>query len=404
MSYDINIVVSSLRNYDLFERVRNDIKSEWLTEKTRNIYNAICLCHEQKEGRTICWKDIRVSLRGRTGYEHIANVVRKSKGASEVLQHKQLGRFIYENLLRDLVNELAEAEESGGEINYDLYISKLEAAHKAASLKTSTTDFLDKELTDWIVPEEKVSHLPLPIKELNIHMGGGLPYNHISTLLARTDGGKTSFCVCVGAEALKVGRNIVHCTQETPEKDLGPRYYSSIMNHTWPWIQKNPESFRKAMKEIRKKGGSLTIADFTSVEATTADVRTAIEGAYRRYGSVDLVIIDAGDDIRSTRRSDKKSEEVANTWTELRRLCRKFECAMIISTQANRLGAAAEEVDLIHISEGWGKATKSSEVIVIDVPKNREKGLLILSKTKQKGVYPRVPIRFNRERCTFKGL
>lgn len=400
MPVDIAVVLSALRDYDLYERVKLD--AGWFSESHRHIFRAIQKAHEDAPHRIVPWKDIRILLRGTPGYGAVAEVMRTSKHVSKVMRHKQLSQFVCEQMLRDLVQDLAKDRETGQEIDYSKYIERLEEAHKAGRLSVDSSSFFDHDISDWIERVQKIPVVETPIRNLNQALKGGILAGHTTTILAKTDGGKTSLSVAFGAHALKQGLTVLHCTMETPELELGQRYWCSLLNHSWDWIQSHPKTTRKLMLGIKKAGGHLQIADFSSQEPTTVDVRMAIEQLVRRRHKVDLIIVDCGDDVRSNRRYEKRTDECRAVWIELRRMSKKYDCPVLITTQANRAGAAAESVELTHIGESWGKATTSSEVIVLDIPKDKSHGQLILVKTKRRGVYPKVPVVFNRNRCTFK--
>jgi replicative DNA helicase len=397
---DVPIVLSALRRFDLYERVKLD--SSWFAEGYRSIYQAIKRAHDDQPNRTIPWKDLRIMLKGTKGYGAIAEVMRRSKHVSKVMEHKQLSQFVTEQMLHDIVEDLAKARETGEQIEYGKYIQRLEDAHKAGRLTVDSASFFDRDISDWIEKVEKIPIVETPIQSLNQALKGGMPSGHITTLMAKTDGGKTSLSVAFGAHALRKGLTVLHCTMETPELELGQRYWSSLLNHSWDWIQSHPKTTRKLMFNVKKSGGHLQVADFTDREPTTIDVKMAIEQLIRRRGKIDLLIVDCGDDVRSARRYEKETEEQKEVWKTFRRFGVKFSCPVFITTQSNRKGAEAEVVELWHIGECFAKAKLSSELVIMDIPKDKRHGQLILAKTKRRGVYPKIPVIFSRDRCTFK--
>ena len=398
MKYDINLVLSSLRDFSLYERAAASIKPEWFVTDLRNVFLSIKACHEDAPGRVIPWGDIKLRMKGKKGYSRIPDLRAKSKGFSTQASWRNLRKYLQEQLMRDLVEEAA-AENETGELKHQDYIKRLEQIQNITDAASETSDFFQEEVTEWIQEEGEVPIVPLCSKELTKALDGGMAAGQIITVLARTDGGKTTLAINVGRNCVQKGMAVLHCSFETSRRDLNKRYACSFTRHTWNWIEAHPKRTQQTIDTMRNHGGYLRIEDYSSVEASTVDIRVAAQNLRKRLGHLDLIIVDSGDDVASTRRYEAEREEAKHVWSELRRLARKLNIPIMVTTQSNRLGAMSGEVELVHIGTSWGKATQSDCVIVLQIYEGTDRAFAIIRKTKRKGKYSKVPIVFDRMKC-----
>lgn len=393
-----SVIFSALRSFDLFQRVEASMREQWLTEEQRSIWHAVQRCHEQRKERTVPWVDLRVELKGKKGYDRINDYERRAKGVSKLAMQKCLAKFLEVHFLEDLLERIAKEHEAGKTVDYEEVIKEIEEIQRLGCTALSTTAFLDEDPRKWIPKIEQLPTVPFPIQELNRALNGGMKVGRTVTILARTDGGKTSFAINVGRHAIEQGYTVLHATFEEPPADLKVRYACSIMNHTWEWVASHPKTTSKKFCEIRQKGGWLEIADYADAEGSLSNLQAEIDRLIRKRGHIDLLIIDSGDDVRSNKHYEEPTLEMKAVWTGIRRFAKRYNIPALVTTQANREGAKAERTQLIHISAAWGKATQSPEVYVLDIPKGSKRGIVEIVKTKAKGTYPTIPIYFNRER------
>lgn len=401
---DVAVVLSAIRDYEVFERVRDQLSGKWFADgKARSVYLAIKQAHADHPGRKIPWEDLKVMLRGKRGFDAIPSFAKRSENISKTAKLRCLASFVEAQMVEDLAQDLARAQQDGEKIDHAAYIRRLESAQRAGSLSVDRRNLFDEEPTNWIQSIEHIPVVSLPSFELTQALRGGIAGGRPTTVLTRTDGGKTSFAVACGAHAVKEGKRVLHCTFEDSADEIFRRYSCSFTNHTWDWVHTHPKKTRKILVDIHSKGGDLEVADFSGVEASVSDVNLAASKARRAWGRIDLIIIDAGDDVETSKKNDLQHEIAGEVWRGLTRLSRKHkDVPILITTQTNRLGAGAREIDLTHIGESWHKAKISAQVLVFDVAQDSKRGHIAVVKTKRKGIYPRVPIYFDRERCVVR--
>jgi replicative DNA helicase len=397
--YSSSIVLSALRDYDLYERVQTTIKLEWFNEKNRHIAEAILACHEDQTGRRLTWKEIGLKLKQKKTLHDLASVVKQSKKVDLVILHKQLSEFMELNLIEDIVIEMAEEKQAGKTLKHEVLIEKIEAAQKISHLRREHVDYFENDIADRIKESDRDSIISFPSSELSAAFDGGMVAGQLTTVLARTDGGKTMFVINCGRHCVQQGLNVLHCTHETTKIEVLRRYDCSFSNHSWNWVKTHSNKMRQILAKVKKQRGSLTIEDFSTTEASVIEIRISAERMVRDCGRLDLIIVDYGDLVRSSRHYDSKRDEHRLVWQELRRLAKRFSCPVITGTQSNRLGAGAKIPELTHMGESWAKATDSDAVIILHAPVGENRALAIVAKTKRIGNYSQIPIIFLRKKC-----
>jgi hypothetical protein len=71
-----------------------------------------------------------------------------------------------------------------------------------------------------------------------------------------------------------------------------------------------------------------------------------------------LVLVDNADELSSSKSSQEKYDEQGYVYTELKQIAHDFDCAMIVDTQTNRLGAKARVADMDLMGESHRKNNK----------------------------------------------
>lgn len=402
MKCDSRLVLHSLRDFDLYERAQSAIQATWFTKKHGQVYKAIQKCHQEEPQRLIPWKDIKLKLRGTEAFGIIDNLKNKTKGFSKAAGWKNLIRWCEYQMLEDVAEELATSQQKGEDINHGDLIRRLEAIQQVGKKHVSEQDFLHDDVDGWFQEVQDIPIVPFPSQRLTEALGGGMAGGQIITLLAKTDGGKTTFAINTGRHALEIGLHVLHCSFETTRLELNQRYACSLTAHKWWWLEKHKKVLKKAMSKIQKNKGYLRIEDYSRTKASTVDVRVSAERFRRETGYCDLIIVDSGDLVQSTRKYESARDEAKVVWDELRRLGRNMNCPVFVTTQSNRAGAGAVEVELVHIGESWAKATDSDCVIALQTTPNIDRAIAVIVKTKRRGKHDRVELRFDRERCLIR--
>lgn len=249
---------------------------------------------------------------------------------------------------------------------------------------------------------------PTGIQELDRKeiLNGGLGQGELGVVVANTGVGKSHLLVQFGANAMKVGLNVLHYTFELSETLVGMRYDSNLCD-----ISFNDLHERKSDVITHYNGtklGSLIIKEYPSSTATIYTLRSHVEKLSLKGFIPDVIIIDYADIMRSTRQYDSLRHELKLIYEELRSYAAEIQLPIWTASQANRDSSQSDVVGLESMSEAYGKAMVADVVISIS-RKSTEKstgwGRLFIAKNRagRDGlVYP-VKIDTARSRFTITG-
>lgn len=203
---------------------------------------------------------------------------------------------------------------------------------------------------------------------------GGLGRGEIGVITAATGVGKSHFLVALGANAMRVGKNVVHYTFELTETAVGIRYDSNLCN-----IPSNevPDSKELIMSRYEKMElGRLIIKEYPTGSASVHTIRNHLEKVMMKGFIPSLVVIDYADVMRSTRQFDSLRHELKLIYEELRNLSMDMNIPIWTASQSNRSGSTADVVGLENMSEAYGKAMVADVVLSLSrKPMEKDKGV-----------------------------
>lgn len=206
---------------------------------------------------------------------------------------------------------------------------------------------------------------PLGIKQLDKKgvLSGGLGRGELGVITAPTGVGKSHFLVHAGAEALRVGKNVIHYTFELSECAVGLRYDSNLCNIASNDVIDNKEDIIEKYKDMSL--GRLIIKEYPTGSATVLTIRNHIEKLLLKSFIPSLIIIDYADIMRSSRKMDSLRHELKLIYEELRNLSMDLNVPIWTASQANREASNADVVGLENMSEAYGKAMVADVVLSI---------------------------------------
>ena len=131
---------------------------------------------------------------------------------------------------------------------------------------------------------------------------GGFGRGEIGVITANTGVGKSHYLVAMGANAMRVGKNVVHYTFELSEHAVGLRYDSNLCGISSNEVQDRKE---EVLKRYEDSGlGRLIIKEYPTGSASVVTIRNHIEKLMLRGFTPSVIIIDYADIMRSTRSYD----------------------------------------------------------------------------------------------------
>lgn len=169
------------------------------------------------------------------------------------------------------------------------------------------------------------------------------------------------FLVAMGANALKVGKNVVHYTFELTETAVGIRYDSHLTDIPSSDIQDSKSNVVDMYKGMEL--GRLIIKEYPTGTCTVATIRNHLEKLALRGFVPHVIIIDYADIMRSSREFDALRMELKLIYEDLRNLAMEKAIPIWTASQSNREGSNADVVGLENMSESYGKAMVADVVI-----------------------------------------
>ncbi len=255
-------------------------------------------------------------------------------------------------------------EESVELIQTEKFDSVLSIMKKAVSvgLPSSTGhDFFEDVEARFVKINRQVCPTGLPKLDAKEIFRGGLGRGEIGVVTANTGVGKSHWLVAMGANAMRVGKNVLHYTFELTEHAVGLRYDSNLCSVPSNEVQDRKEEVLEKYKTMEL--GRLIIKEYPTGSATSITIRNHVEKLMLKGFSPSLIIIDYADIMRSTKSYDSLRHELKLIYEELRNLAMDLNIPIWTASQANRESAKSDIVGLENMSEAYGKAMVADAVV-----------------------------------------
>ena len=194
-------------------------------------------------------------------------------------------------------------------------------------------------------------------------LNGGLGRGELGVIVAPTGVGKSHFLVQIGAEALRVGKNVVHYTFELSETSVGLRYDSNLCSIPSGDVIDRKDEVLDFYKQNQL--GRLIIKEYPTGTASVQTLRNHIEKLLLKSFVPSIIIIDYADIMKSSRKFDSLRHELKLVYEELRNLSMDLNLPLWTASQSNREGSNADVVGLENMSEAYGKAMVADVVLSI---------------------------------------
>jgi len=190
---------------------------------------------------------------------------------------------------------------------------------------------------------------------------GGLGRGEIGVVTANTGVGKSHWLVAMGANAMRVGKNVLHYTFELTEHAVGLRYDANLCGIPANEVQDRKDEVVEKYKDMDL--GRLIIKEYPTGSATTLTIRNHVEKLMLKGFVPSIIVIDYADIMRSTKSYDSLRHELKLIYEELRNLAMELNIPVWTASQANRDSAKSDIVGLENMSEAYGKAMVADCVI-----------------------------------------
>ena len=181
---------------------------------------------------------------------------------------------------------------------------------------------------------------------------GGVGAKELAVVIAPTGAGKSMVLVHLGAQALKLGKKVVHYTLELADTVVGIRYDSCLAKVDLRDIMDSKEIVKERIQDV---SGKLIIKEYPTKSASTKSLKNHLEKLRKQNIMPDVVIVDYADLLRPVSHGAEKRHDLEGIYEELRGMATEFNCAFITASQTNRGGLNAEVITMESISEAFNK-------------------------------------------------
>ena len=181
---------------------------------------------------------------------------------------------------------------------------------------------------------------------------GGIGAKELAVVIAPTGAGKSMVLVHLGAQALMLGKKVVHYTLELADTVVGIRYDSCLAKIDLRDIMDSKDLVKEKIQDV---SGKLIIKEYPTKSASTKSLKNHLEKLRKQNILPDVVIVDYADLLRPISHGAEKRHDLEGIYEELRGMATEFECAFITASQTNRGGLNAEVITMESISEAFNK-------------------------------------------------
>ena len=221
-------------------------------------------------------------------------------------------------------------------------------------------------------------------KEIDGICKDGLGNGELGVVIAPTGAGKSMALVHLGAQAVKLGKTVIHYSLEMSDTVIGTRYDSCITGVKLSDTFKFKDQIYENIKDIE---GNVIIKEYPTKSATTATIKNHLERIRSRGISIDMIIVDYADLLKpvNSKRTSEKRHDLESIYEELRGIAQVAECPIWTASQTNRSGLNAEVITMEAISEAYNKCFVADFIFTISRTKEQKamnKGNMYVAKNR----------------------
>ena len=271
--------------------------------------------------------------------------------------------------LREAIIESVSILETGDYTKVQELLDKaLKVGQNIGDMGMSYFDTLSERLS----PDEEHKPIAMLIPKVDKLLNGGAYQGELVIFLAPPNRGKSICLVNVGAAALYQGKKVLHITLEMSDKKIGLRYDARLSGKHIRNLEDFPKKIQVKLDAVKRLKGDLIIKRYPTRGATVDTIKAYIMMLQGKGWFPDLLLVDYGDIMKSSRTySDKRFEE-GSIFEELRGLAVELDLPVVTATQANRGSLAKKVVTMEDIAESFDKA-KIADVIIALCQDTKEK-------------------------------
>jgi replicative DNA helicase len=209
--------------------------------------------------------------------------------------------------------------------------------------------------------EENRTTISTGWKVIDDLMNGGLGGGELGVIVAPSGVGKTWLLTCIGANAVKQGKTVVHYSMELSEDYVGQRY-DTVFTHIPTADHK--EKREEIKEKIGHLPGKLIIKYFPPRGVSRKQLQRHIEQMTAAGNKPDLVICDYADLLLSSSgNSDSTYQEQGGVYIELRGMSGELQIPIWTASQTNRSAIDSEVIEADKIADSYAKVMNADFIV-----------------------------------------
>lgn len=195
-------------------------------------------------------------------------------------------------------------------------------------------------------------------------MDGGLAAGEMGIVTACAGSGKSWVLAKLGAEAMKMGKNVLHFTLELNENYVGLRYDACFTGIDFQNIRNNVGVVKDRLANIP---GKLIIKYFPIKSVSANNLKAHAERLAMLGTKIDMMIVDYADILRpfQSERNSNSYSEAGGIYEELRAVAGELQIPIWTASQSNRAGMEEDVLTAMNISDSYRKIMTADFVISV---------------------------------------
>jgi replicative DNA helicase len=189
----------------------------------------------------------------------------------------------------------------------------------------------------------------------------------LSIYMAPAKAGKSVALMDHAIKAAEAGYNVLFVSLEVSTEIQADRMDSNVSGVKLKEISIHLDKVEERVKKWRDRvTGKLKLHEYPAGTYKVSDLRRLIK-KYQALGTqFDMVVLDYADIMLTESNSSETIDKSKQIFIDLRALAQQENLAMLTAIQTNRLGAAVERIEAIHVAEDFNKIRIADLVISIN--------------------------------------
>lgn len=200
--------------------------------------------------------------------------------------------------------------------------------------------------------EDDRTVIPTPWPEINNIMQGGISYGDFGLIFGNPGGGKTHTLIAIGAEAVKLGFNVIHYTLELSEAYVGRRYDSCFSEISVNDVKEHREKVEVIVNSLR---GGIIIKEYPPKRASIYTIENHIKKCQDLGFKPDLILIDYVDLLTTKKSFKERKDEVDDIYTGIKGLAKDLKLPIWSPSQVNRGGYDLDVITAMNSAGSFDK-------------------------------------------------